>query len=207
MISRNHDIIVVIVVYLPTRRAIINITTHFHTSISHRMTPREFVALYIMYEHNIMHLDCSHPHLNWIINHFQMNCQALESMDVDCTEVHNAIKDVQDAADRLHRVALEKQLAFFTTQEEPEEEVGGASLFRDNLFNATSIASASFSTSRQMSPWTNSMSASGRPSVMLALNSFPNKRNKKSRPTPQLLIPHHHHYSVVVVLNERSNLK
>ena len=97
------------------------------------MTPREFVALYIMYEHNIMHLDCSHPHLNWIINHFQMNCQALESMDVDCTEVHNAIKDVQDAADRLHRVALEKQLAFFTTQEEPEEEVGGASLFRDNL--------------------------------------------------------------------------
>ena len=98
------------------------------------MTPREFVALYIMYEHNIMHLDCSHPHLNWIINHFQMNCQALESMDVDCTEVHNAIKDVQDAADRLHRGALEKQLAFFTTQEEPEEEeVGDASLFHDNL--------------------------------------------------------------------------
>jgi len=46
-----------------------------------------------------------------------MNCQALESMDVDCTEVHNAIKDVQDAADRLHRVTIEKQLVFFTTQE------------------------------------------------------------------------------------------
>ena len=95
------------------------------------MTPREFVALYIMHEHNIIYLESSHPQLNWIINHFQMNCQALESMDVDCTEVYNAIKDVQDAANRLHSVAIEKQLAFFTTQE--EEEVGCASLFRDNL--------------------------------------------------------------------------
>ena len=91
------------------------------------MTPREFVALYIMYEQSIINLDRSNPQLNWFINRFQMNCQALECMDVDCTEVHNAMKDVQEAADRLHRVAIEKQLAFFTTQEE-----GSASL-SDNL--------------------------------------------------------------------------
>ena len=82
------------------------------------MTPYgEFVALYMMREHSIINLDRSNPQLVCFINHFQMNCQALESMDVDCTEVHKAIKDVQDAADRLHRVAIEKQLAFFTAQE------------------------------------------------------------------------------------------
>ena len=91
------------------------------------MTPREFVALYIMREQSIINLDRSNPQLNWFINRFQMNCQALECVDVDCTEVHNAIKDVQEAAVRLHRVAIEKQLAFFTAQEE-----GSASL-SDNL--------------------------------------------------------------------------
>ena len=91
------------------------------------MTPCEFVALYIMREQSIINLDRSNPQLNWFINRFQMNCQALECVDVDCTEVHNAIKDVQEAADRLHRVAIEKQLAFFTAQEE-----GSASL-SDNL--------------------------------------------------------------------------
>ena len=86
------------------------------------MTPREFVELYIMRKLSIINLDRSNPQLVWFINHFQMNYQALECMDVDCTEVHNAIKDVQDAADRLHRVATEKQLAFFTQEE------GGASV-------------------------------------------------------------------------------
>ena len=82
------------------------------------MTPYgEFVALYMMREHSIINLDRSNPQLVWFVNHFEMNCQALESMDVDCTEVHKAIRDVQDAADRLHRVTIEKQLVFFTTQE------------------------------------------------------------------------------------------
>ena len=116
-------------IHLPARLAIYKQRLHTYiicilTDIM-IMTLREFVALYLMREHSIINLDRSNT-VDWFINCFQMNCQALESMDVDCTEVHNAIKDVQDAADRLHRVAIEKQLAFFTQEE-------GSASINDNL--------------------------------------------------------------------------
>ena len=53
-------------------------------------------------------------------------------------------------------------LAIFTTQEEEE---GGASLLSDNLKHYIHGLSL-FLDNPQMSPWTNSMSTSGRPSAL-----------------------------------------
>ena len=68
-----------------------------------------------------------------------MNCQALECMDVDCTEVHNAIKDVQNAVERLQRVSIQKQLAFFTqdnaTNDSLKHYISGLRLFLDKSPN------------------------------------------------------------------------
>ena len=43
-------------------------------------------------------------------------------MDVDCTEVHKAIKDVKDAVGMLDRVAAENQLAFLSQDSAPDDE-------------------------------------------------------------------------------------
>ena len=102
------------------------------------MTPREFVALYIMREHSIINPDRSNT-IDWFISRFHMNCQALECMDVDCTEVHNAIKDVQNAVERLQRVSIQKQLAFFTqdnaTNDSLKHYISGLRLFLDKSPN------------------------------------------------------------------------
>ena len=56
------------------------------------------------------------------MSRFEINCQALECMDVDCTEVHKAIKDVKDAVGMLDRVAAENQLAFLSQDSAPDDE-------------------------------------------------------------------------------------
>ena len=69
------------------------------------MTQRKFVALYIQRKRSVLH-DQWHT-IEWCLERHQMGCSALKSLDIDCTELHKAVKDVQDSVNRLYKVQAE----------------------------------------------------------------------------------------------------
>ena len=76
------------------------------------MTPRKFVALYIQRKRSVLH-DQWHT-IEWCLERHQMGCSALKSLDIDCTELHTAVQDVQDSVNMLYKVQAGKQLDLFS---------------------------------------------------------------------------------------------
>ena len=83
------------------------------------MTPREFVEIYIQKRRDLLR-DRFHS-FEWNKKGFETGIAAMESLDIDCTDLHSALKDVHDAFQRLYRIKAEKHLALFSQDPSPDD--------------------------------------------------------------------------------------
>ena len=84
------------------------------------MTPREFMELYIQERRGILR-DRLYP-FEWNKKGFEIGCAAMESLDIDCTDLRSAHKDVHAAFQRLYRIKAEKHLALFSKDPSPDDD-------------------------------------------------------------------------------------
>ena len=83
------------------------------------MTPREFMELYIQERRGILR-DRLYP-FEWNKKGFETGIAAMESLNIDCTDLRSALKDVHDAFQRLYRIKAEKHLALFSQDPSPDD--------------------------------------------------------------------------------------
>ena len=83
------------------------------------MTPREFVENYIQEKRGILR-DRFYS-FAWNRKGFDAGVVAMESLDIDCTDIRSALKDVHDSITRLYRIKAETHLALFSQDPSPDD--------------------------------------------------------------------------------------
>ena len=83
------------------------------------MTPREIVLIYIQKRRDLLR-DRFHS-FEWNKKGFETGIAAMESLNIDCTDLRSALKDVHDAFQRLYRINAEKHLDLFSQDPSPDD--------------------------------------------------------------------------------------
>ena len=83
------------------------------------MTPRAFVLIYIRKRRDLLR-DRFHL-FEWNKKGFETGIAAMESLNIDCTDLRSALKDVHDAFQRLYRINAEKHLDLFSQDPSPDD--------------------------------------------------------------------------------------